>query len=113
MPSKQVNALAARGLEIKAEAARLENELRGINSQLIEAGAQTIELTLGRVIITQPTHDRPSSTFDFRFDKEKFLALPTDHPLRIDIMSSGLGVLEQGVTKGRPSVVQYSLKNVG
>jgi len=110
MPSKQVNTLANRGLAIKAEMQKLDMELRGINSELVEAGAQTIELTLGRVIVTQPTEDRPSSTFELRFDKEFFLSLPTDHPVRMDVMSSGIVKLEQGVTKGRPSVVQYSLK---
>lgn len=110
MPSKQVNQLAARGLEIKAAITQLDNELKGINVQLIASGeGQTIELDGGRVIVTNSTEARPTGTFDLVFDRLKFLELDPADDLRVLAERRGIVRFEPGQIAGRPSFVQYSL----
>jgi len=109
--TKATNALASRGLEIKAEIAKLDNELKGINTKLVKAGAQTIELDAGRVTITAATESRPSGVYNLVFDRARFLELDPNHAARQLAISSGIIVLEQGVVAGRQSVVQYSLRS--
>lgn len=109
MATKAVNALAKRGLEIKAEIAKLQNELLGINTKLIAHGAQTLQLDAGRVIVTAPTTERPSGTYELRFDKGRFLELDPNDQARQLAISSGIIVLEAGIISGRAAVVQYSL----
>lgn len=111
MASKAINTLAKRGLEIKSLMAQLQNELAGINTKLVKAGAQTIELDAGRVIITSATSERPSGTMNLVFDKHRFFELRPDDAARESALASGIVKMEQGVIAGRDPVVQYSLKN--
>lgn len=111
MATKTINALASRGLEIKSLMTQLQNELAGINTKLVRAGAQTIELDAGRVIITEATEARASGTMNLVLDKDRFFQLPPDNAARESALASGIVRIEQGTIAGRASVVQYSLKN--
>lgn len=110
MATKSINTLAKRGLEIKSLMAQLQNELAGINTKLIKAGAQTIELDAGRVTITAATEARPSGTMNLVLDKTRFFELKPDDAARESALASGIVRIEQGTIAGRDSIVQYSLK---
>jgi hypothetical protein len=109
--SKAINTLAKRGLEIKAQMAQLENELKGINTKLVAAGeGQTLEFDNGRVTITTTTTSRPSGTTELVFDRSRFLELDPTDPARQLAMTAGFVKLEAGTIGGRAALVQYSLR---
>jgi len=110
MASKAINTLADRAFEIKQEQAKLQNELDGITAKLLKAGPQTMDFDKGRVIITEATEDRPSGTMNLVLDKMRFFELRPDDAARESALASGIVKLEQGVTKGRQSIVQISLR---
>jgi len=110
MASKSINTLAKRGLEIKAQMAQLTNELSGINTKLVKAGAQTIELDTGRVTITAATESRASGTMNLVLNKTRFFELKPDDAARESALASGIVTIEQGTIAGRDSIVQYSLR---
>ncbi len=112
MATKAINTLAKRGLEIKAQMAQLENELKGINSKLVAAGeGQTLEFDAGRVTITTSTVSRASGTTELVFDRARFLELDPTNPARQLAMTAGFVKLQDGTISGRSAVVQYSLRS--
>ncbi len=110
MASKAINTLAKRAFEIKAEQARLQNELDGINAKLLKQGPGTMDFDQGRIIVTEATEDRPSGVYNLLLDKTRFFELKPDDAARESALASGIVKLEPGVTKGRASMVQISLR---
>ena len=108
MASKAINTLAKRAFEIKAEQAKLDNELAGITAKILKLGPQTLDFDDGRIIVTAETEARPSGTMNLVFDKMRFLELKPDDAARESALASGIIKMEQGMVSGRKSVVQIS-----
>jgi len=114
MPRKTAEQLASEGLVLKVEIVERQEALTAINKSLIQKvgteGAR-FQLDGGTVTVTSQTSDRPSGKMDLVFNKEAFLALDSNNPLRLAILGAGLVSFEEGVTAGRAPVVQYSVKD--
>lgn len=108
--------LALRGLELRGQIAQLEAELAEVNKELTDMFHDTgfsYPTSLGTVIVTATTVDRPSGKFDLKFNQDNFIALPDDNQLRLDCLAQGIVNIKPGVIKGKPSCVQYHLGKVG
>ena len=110
MSKLNLRTLAANAARCKAKLLRQQDRLNELTTQLVDrvgTGGQTIQTTLGQVVVTAETVDRNGNGFVVLFDQEKFHEL--DPKLQMQLQQAGVVKTQKVVIKGQAPKVQFRL----
>jgi hypothetical protein len=102
--------LAANAARAKQRLNRQEKKLRGLCDQIIArvgTGGQTIQTTLGQVIVTAETVDRNIPGFIYVFNPDNFEKLT--NAMKLHMAEAGVVVAQKRVVHGCSPKVQFRL----
>jgi hypothetical protein len=112
MTRLNLSTLASNAARAKQRLIRQEARVRKLCDQLIErvgTGGETISTTLGQVIVTEQTFDRPGKGYTLIFNQEKFHEL--DPGLQMQLTNAGVVHPQKQMIRGCNPRVQFRLKD--
>lgn len=110
MAKINLQTLAANAARARASLTRQQAKVTKLGQQLIErvgTGGQTIQTSLGQVIVSAQTFDRPGTAFNLKFDSARYEMLPDT--LKLQLQAAGVVLLERQTISGRAPTVSYRL----
>lgn len=110
MAKLNLSTLASNAARARASLTRQQDKVQKLGVQLIErvgTGGQTIQTSLGQVIVSSQTFDRPGTAFNLKFSSDNYEKLP--EALKLQLQSLGVVSLERQTISGRAPTVSYRL----
>lgn len=112
MSKINLKTLAANAARAKQALTRQQEKLTKLTAQIIErvgTGGQTIQTSLGQVIVTSQTFDRLGDGYNILFDPDKFNALPA--AMKVQLEKSGVVTMKRRTIAGQAPRVQFRLNS--
>lgn len=110
MSKLNLSTLASNAARAKQRLIRQEKRVKKLTDQLIArvgTGGQTIQTSLGQVVVTEQTYDRNGPGFNMMFNQEAFHKL--DPKVQLLLAKEGVVVTQKQIIRGTAPRVQFRL----